>query len=211
MANIIKNFINFSIKCENKSINQIKREVDEIASYLIDFNKIIPMPEDIYYTTRDSISVQFEKLLMNHYGIDMFSDIEENVKIDISNHINEFINSNKLKYLSQDQWKLRIQRYINNVKQYGSIDSYDWSWKNWNTDRLSSKATEDFKVTLEQKDINTYTVEIYFVTAWNNPFKVIQAISQRFPDLLFQVKSYNEFGEINSAYSIKNRKPIKNL
>jgi len=65
--------------------------------------------------------------------------------------------------------------------QYGSIDWYDWSVKNWGT-----------KWNAIDTDIQENI--LFFSTAWSPPLPFVQAASKMFPRLTFELE-YKEEGD----------------
>jgi hypothetical protein len=85
------------------------------------------------------------------------------------------------------------QRALDNEKLYGHRDWYSWSTSNWGT-KWNAYDTN------ENEDDG-----IYFQTAWSNPYPVMEALSRKYPDVVFHVRFADEdFGHNVGEYSLQN-------
>ena len=76
--------------------------------------------------------------------------------------------------------------YLQNQEKYGAMDWYDWSIEKWGT-KWNARDSELFAYERAGE------VEIAFETAWSPPLPVIKALGRMFPDHSFRLK-YNEPG-----------------
>jgi hypothetical protein len=85
------------------------------------------------------------------------------------------------------------QMALDNVRLYGHQDWYSWSTSNWGT-KWNAYDTND-----NEDD------GIYFQTAWSNPYPVMEALSRKYPDVVFHVRFADEdFGNNVGEYSLQN-------
>lgn len=139
----------------------------------MDFNKIIPMPEELNIWVHSGIEACVKNALM------------------MPSHNNELIsmleNSNRIKLtktpldLKEEEWPLFIQ-CLQNVRKHGHMYWYPWSIEHWGTkwnayDQPNDRNTEDV---------------IYFQTAWSAPVKIITKLSEMFPELTVQLDYADE-------------------
>jgi hypothetical protein len=138
----------------------------------IDFNKIIPMPmalhnteassrtdDAIYYYLVKTNQVELISKILRHpqfYTMDRFANINEE----------------ELKKLFEIG-----KKYVENFKAYGAKDWYDWRNSNWGTkwNAYETQLTE----------LDTYSINIEFQTAWNGVPIIIQKLTEMFPHLKF--------------------------
>lgn len=196
MPNHISNIL--TIEGDAKRVAQIKSDiisVDEEGNIRhIDFNKIIPMPESLNITSGSSTSNGLAILkyragdpteinqIMGYQWAKEFATPE-----DLINHMLEKGTAN----LEE------AQRALDNEKLYGHRDWYSWSNANWGT-KWNAYDTN------ENEDDG-----IYFQTAWSNPLPVMEALSRKYPDVVFHVRFADEdFGHNVGEYSLQNGEAI---
>lgn len=151
---------------------QIKQLFDKIGSYndggapIIDFNKLIPMPEDIRTTKADSYNEDaFTYFLYKNPRIDTsFFDCGD---LHFMNAERGYIISNRYKTEELNQLYKAGEKQYNNIKNYGSRNWYDWSRKNWGTKWNAMEADVSF-------GDHPY---ISFDTAWCAPVPIIELIN----------------------------------
>lgn len=136
---------------------------------IIDFNKIIPMPESLLINIHSGVEMAVKNALqMKPHENGLIAALE------IANRKN----TKSPLVFNDEEWSLFIQ-CLNNVKKYGYIYWYDWSVENWGTkwNAYDQKRESD----------NT----IIFETAWCGVVGLIQSLSAKFPD----VKFYYEYSD----------------
>lgn len=150
---------------------QIKQLFDKIGSYnkddapVIDFNKLIPMPEDIRDTRVDSYNEEaFTYFLYKNPYIDT-SFFDRSDRHSINQEYGHII-ANRYKTEELNQLYKAGEKQYDNIKRYGSRNWYDWSVKNWGTKWNAMEADVNF-------GDHSY---ISFDTAWCAPVPIIELI-----------------------------------
>lgn len=192
MPNHISNIL--TIEGDAKRVAQIKGEiisVDEGGNIRhIDFNKIVPMPESLNITSGSSTS---NGLAILKYRAGDPSEINQIMGYQWAT---EFATPEDLidHMLEKGSANLEeAQRALDNERLYGHRDWYSWSNANWGT-KWNAYDTN------ENEDDG-----IYFQTAWSNPYLVMEALSRKYPDVVFHVRFADEdFGHNVGEYSLKN-------
>lgn len=150
-------------------------------SYILDFNKLIPMPEDLkiesgsrgekgliflYLSSNDpNERLILEKAYrsLNPFNKQIYKDV----------HFKE-MDSNLAKYKIDDSFKEDIElgnKYLNNYKKYGYCN-----WYNWSVDKWGTKWNVEDEVSVIDLDDDNY--EIRFDTAWSCPVGIIKEFSK---------------------------------
>jgi hypothetical protein len=192
MPNHISNIL--TIEGDAKRVAQIKSDiisVDEDRNIRhIDFNKIVPMPESLNITSGSSTSNGIAILEYRAGNATKINEImgyawatEFATPEDLINHMIEKGTAN----LEE------AQKALDNGRLYGHLDWYSWSNANWGTKWNAYDTNEN-----ENGDI-------YFQTAWSNPLPVMEALSRKYPDVVFRVRFADEdFGHNVGEYSLGN-------
>ena len=94
--------------------------------------------------------------------------------------------------ISTESEHISFEKILPRPKDIGD-DWYDWSVENWGTKWDVSETFED---------------ELGFIcfdTAWSTPVEILKVLSERYPDLIFEVQYADEnLGDNCGIYSIKN-------
>ena len=156
----------------NEIFNHIKREnekSEDKASCIgtIDFNKVIPMPDDLNIQAHSGIITAAEYAMK-----DKFSDYPPLASLEKHNRASA---KSPLEF-TDEEWNLFI-KVLNNRRIYGAYTWYEWSRENWGTKWNA----------YEQPDKRNSENQIFFQTAWACPFKVISALSKAYPDVEFEI------------------------
>ncbi len=194
------------IKCNKKIANKILEKKDN--EYIFDFNKIIPMPESLkitagsieskavvsYYLSQDKIGRRSIEDSLEDSGLFFHQDYWNKYKSDIDYYLN---NPDKLKQAEETfDGKLTDsnltfnslselgKQYIDNIKQYGFSQWYDWSVEKWGT---KWNVMEDIDVDIDNEE---YTIT--FNTAWSAPYGIIEEYSKLCSDEEFNWEFENE-------------------
>jgi Ferredoxin-like domain in Api92-like protein len=122
-----------------------------------DFERIIPMPEELYSTTADG---HHEHRI--YYGESTDQDELERCRAELDQDP-----KNRAK---ADQDKALLEKY-------GAYDWYDWCLMNWGTKWSPSN------VNIES---NEDRITMIFDTAWSFPEPIFQKLSEMFPSLYFR-------------------------
>lgn len=128
----------------------------------IDFNKIIPTPEEIRDTMNFPTHISIgETILLGYHenGVDAFEDIEKEFSSMDEKAQKEAIEIGK--------------KTLSCLLKYDSRNWNDWSWDNWGT------GWNAFKQQLKGTDT------ICFTTAWNDVLPLMKKLSEMFPDIVF--------------------------
>lgn len=200
-------------------INKLKihgeeKEVERLLEYIkgdkiIDFNKIIPMPEKLNLShgtdTYRSIFWAMSKMppeirtrhinnLSNSKSSSIYADLISSLKEDLT--IKDIpVVKEAADYFSptDDMIKLGIHdyeslgnMYLANLDEYGYVDWYDWRIVNWGTKWNS----------YDTFVLNNNLIE--FRTAEYTPRPIIAVLSEKFPSLSFEVL----YADINLGYNV---------
>ena len=133
---------------------------------LFDFNKVIPMPEEL----------NIESGSMGEWGM-RYLLLNAKHKIAWSDSDYEFAQTmEKRKAENEEDFNRMIdlgKKYLSNIAKYGYKDWYDWKCANHGT-KWGACETE----------VNDNVVT--FDTAWSFPHPVIKKLSEMFPDVVFE-------------------------
>lgn len=157
---------------EKNRVAEIKKLVkptgkdDEGNEYTngFDFNKVIPMPEELKIPSSSSGEWGMRYLLLNAKHPILWTEDDrsfmermEKQKEENPDRFNEDIELGK--------------KYLNNISKYGYKDWYNWSCNNWGTKWGAS----------EVEWVSDNCVE--FETAWSFCHPIAQKLSEMFPDV----------------------------
>lgn len=196
----------------------VKNDID--GEYDFDFNKIIPMPNELDFETGsdvyEAIDIYLTSInpLINYYG-DNKIPFEE--YLDLCNKIQRSKVKDKPCFaMSQEEIAKKLnkaQRFgkdeksvlalgkkaVENYKKYGAIDWYDWRCDNWGT-----------KWNAHNTDLlNIENAEVYFDTAWSSVMSLIHKISKAHPECNIEYEFAEEqAGYRAGQYELKNGKII---
>ena len=142
---------------------------DDDGGALIDFNKIIPMPEDLHMESSSNVDNGMAILIFRETGA------SEELRSMLSWPWVKAEGISNIKALAEYLLKenranlILGQKALDNIKKYGHKDWYSWSTAKWGT-----KWNAYSQVEIDES-------EIVFDTAWSTPFPVIQKLSKMFP------------------------------
>lgn len=177
------NYVETSISFEGDE-NQVKElfekvKVDELGLGTIDFSKVIPMPEDVVIEcgsrTDKGLKAynEFIKQYSNGKEVDLTSISSEKE--------DAFFKSRD--DIDKEEWELGKQAF-NNIQKYGVPTWYEWSINNWGTKWNSCGYVEGTDYSQCDK--------LQFQTAWSPALRVVQKLSQMYPDLKMTVQWADE-------------------
>lgn len=148
-------------------IDFLKNEKGEI-----DFNKVIPMPETLQSM---ECSGDIETIVNIIFGIPL-NDNSLIKGLEMNNRTTRVIECKPLINDITEERIYQLTTALKNKLKYGHFSWYGWSCEYWGT-----------KWNAYDQGRETET-QVYFKTAWNPPFKVIEALSKRFPyeDILLE-------------------------
>lgn len=159
--------------------NKIKNEKENTEEHLclIDFNKIVPMPESLKITSGSSVDYALLVLTDNTEELTKMLDYPW-VKDEGITNVSD-LKKRLVKNLSPENLK-EGKMALDNIEKYGHKDWYSWSIANWGT---KWNAYSQFQI--EENMIS-------FETAWSTPFPVIETLSKMYPDLTIEVAYADE-------------------
>ena len=183
------------IKCK-KSIGDKILTITE-NGYSFDFNKLIPMPDDLkldagsiegdsiacyYLSLNDDEKNKLMKLLKSKeasYCHNYWNKYKDDIKKIENNpkRLNKKINNfNGLFDFDKEKQFTSInelgKQYVENIKKYNFPQWYDWCVKNWGT---KWNVEEDVDIVYD-KNIDEY--DISFQTAWSVPTGIVKRYSE---------------------------------
>lgn len=152
----------------------------------IDFNKIIPMPEELEFLVEGSDKTWG----LAYYAI-------KNNKPEIIQKFCHYLTDAAIRLAEKPEDELERlyacgERAYNAYEKYGATSWYDWRVINWGTKWNAYETT-----TADVNDENTHI--IYFQTAWNGAIPVIEKLVSMFPDLDFDYKYADEDFSYNTG------------
>lgn len=152
----------------------------------IDFNNIVPMPQDLkgteessttdmsiaYYLQQTNQEELLNKVMRFSYPINKFDDKSEEELAEL--------------------YKVG-KKYVDNYKKYGSATWYRWRLNNWGT------KWNAYDVSLWVNDTEDGAV-ITFDTAWSGVPDLIEKLAKKFPNIYFEYKFADEDFAQNTGY-----------
>ena len=161
MPNHISNIL--AVSGNKASVKVVFDFIRGDGDQLFDFNKVIPMPEDLNI---DSCS-------LGEWGLRYVRDNDR----EAAAHLDTLTPEDRAKAISLGQ------RYLYNIERFGHTTWYDWCRANWGTKWNAYYFNEE----VEGEDD-----QIQFSTAWSAPIPVIEKLSAMFPDLDFELTYADE-------------------
>lgn len=179
-----------------------QKDINEVIDFLkgdngdMDFNKIIPMPEELRSTSCGSV----EDLAWDYFEItELRNEEAANDRLTWNRYKerNIFTKDQLLKYMEKEfqevleeecKYKNIIEygKHLHNLHQkYGFHDWYEWSCKNWGTKWNACDAEREENV-------------IKFETAWNNTGMLMLEVTKLFPEVTMGY----EFADENFGYNL---------
>jgi hypothetical protein len=138
----------------------------------IDFNKIIPMPEELRHTTsphRIVTKKEYDKEMIE-YERRKNNPTEEDKFIGLMHSITQ-------------------EMYDDYIKRFGAADWYEWACNYWGT---KWNAYDQSYGGIIETNSGCVEAKISFNTAWSSPLPVITKISKMFPDVYIELKFADE-------------------
>ena len=189
MPNWVRNRLTIRGPQYKEVLHQITSFDNEEHKVVLDFNKITPMPESIAKMESSSRVPTYINLFLN--SIKKTDEFKKYISIIVSigeNYIgmkdDEF--KEKLKEIAEEKdWKGKkrfdseqaVLDYgrmaLDNILNYGVVDWYDWSIRNWGTKWNARETVIEDNV-------------ILFDTAWSPVPELMRKLSSMFPENLFE-------------------------
>lgn len=196
MPNWVRTRLTFNGKqnrvAEIKELVKTTGKNDEGKDYTheFDFNKVIPMPEELNIPSSSSGNWGMKYLLLNAKSSILWSEDDrsfmermEKQKEENPDRFNEMIELGK--------------KYLSNISKYGCTTWYKWSCNNWGTKWNAC----------EVEWIADNCVE--FETAWSFCFPIVEKLSKLFPDVAIEFSYADEDSGSNTGTgTIKNGEEI---
>lgn len=184
MPNYVKNILKIGGR-EKDIIEVLNRICDpEKNPGAIDFERIIPMPEELD-VDNDECSMEFA------IKCTLFDDMDT-LKLDYPDFRGRCLRE-QLIGVSRDtitKWSEIGWKYIDNRRKYGFYNWYGWRIKNWGT------KWNAWECQLEWDDGDTKAISFY--TAWNAPNPVIKKLAEMFPNVTIE-HSWSDEGILSNC------------
>lgn len=156
------NWVTNRLKVKSSIIEKYISKDNNNEEYL-DFNKIIPMSNDLKVEAgnKGTIGLMILYYISNNY--------QETMKINYEINKSDYKDSIELG-----------KKYLDNYEKYGYTDWYNWACANWGT---KWNATNFYKL-----DESLYE----FTTAWSSPLPIFKRISEIYPQEIIEVDFADE-------------------
>ena len=181
-----------AIAREDKQYEEEGYRVDS----LIDFNRIVPMPQDLNIEcgTRTDNGIRRYKQFLSY--------LESNgrAKDDLSAIPKEWESEFQKQHGIDDTTFMLGKKACQNIQKYGFPTWYEWCVNNWGTkwNAFNQKAVFPKELTEPgAPDEAKTSLELYFKTAWSVAMPVIIALSKQFDQLEIRV----EYADENFGYN----------
>lgn len=175
----------------------------------LDFNKIIPMPEDledtsgcddaysiIIYLTRN-LSAKTTKEMRERFREACGNPFMKGCFDQYREAIEENINSDNVYYTDEKRAEMYEcgKKALSNYEKYGAMDWYYWRINNWGVkwNASSCQFSDDYK-------------SVYFETPWGIPEKVLIEMSKQNPKYPIKIYSEEETGWWEKALYVDGHK-----
>lgn len=184
MPNWVRNRLRIIDDNYQNIINRITTYKNKEDGFQMDFEKIIPMPESIRNTELSTTTPTCMGLFIN--SIKKTPDFQKYITALVLNKgnfvsysdehqerlIEEMIKNNE-RFKTKDDVLSYGKQCFDNLVNYGVIDWYEWSMKNWGTKWNASRT-----------EINGN--EIIFETPWDPVPELIKLLSKDYPNVVFE-------------------------
>lgn len=193
MPNHVTNIL--KITGDEELVKRIRDEISDVDedghTCFIDFNKIIPMP--------DELRIESSTLVDNGIAIIEYRKGNRSAILDMLTWHwvrEEGITDPDVlveRLIEKGSANLELgQRALDNIEKYGHKDWYSWAIDAWDT-KWNAYSQED----LGEDGIS-------FQTAWSNPLVVMAALSLKYPDAEFNVRYADEdLGQNVGEYTLR--------
>lgn len=175
------NHVTNQIMVQNDDANHTK--LLELAIFLkpddgklgeVDFNKLLPMPEDLNIEagSRGVKGLKLYSQFIKESTMLSIANMEASKSEDETNRLVSELMDKYAKIADKDPeaWELG-EKYYNNLQKYGARHWYDWANKHWQT----KWNAYDCVPWEEGSD------RLQFCTAWNSVLKLVSMLSEKFP------------------------------
>lgn len=190
MPNWVRNKLKIIGNNYKEIINNITTYKNGSIGLQLDFEKIIPMPECIKNTEASSMSHKCMELFIN--SIKRTPDFQKYIAVLVANK-SKYVSLSKKQQEEifnhlldcYERFKTREdvlaygKQCFDNLINYGVVDWYEWSIKNWGT-----------KWNASETEINDN--EIIFETPWDPVPDIIKKLSKDYPNVRFECSYADE-------------------
>jgi hypothetical protein len=170
MPNHIQNRL--EIIGDQLQVNNVRSFIKGNNDSQIDFNKIIPMPEEL--------GGEINSLVVTAAKYALKMELSSNPLLGALQAMNRDKADSPLSF-SEEDWKHFIQ-CLNNARNHGFVYWYDWSVANWGTEWNAYQ-------TPDERDTENI---IFYQTAWSSSEKIVMKLSGLFPELRFKLSYADE-------------------
>lgn len=162
-------------------------------SAVIDFNKIIRMPESLNV---DAGSMEVPYLSAILTAINPITDDFGEKKLqpdefrETVNKVNAFFSHSKPNVMTATVNRQALEKdriYLDNIMQYGAPTWYEWRVKAWGCKWEAGN----------QEAVSSDTIE--FTTPWSAPVPILRALSEKFPDIIISSRWADEDVGVNTG------------
>lgn len=150
-----------------------------LLSGVVDFNTVIPMPDTLENMEH---SGDIENAIEILFGLPFALEGTPFENVSINSRIKPILDKTPIVDFKKEGKLEQLLTAINNQIQHGAWSWYEWAKSNWGT------KWNAYDYDPERKKNNS----IYFCTAWNPPYKVIEALSRKFPEEQITLKTADE-------------------
>jgi len=195
MPNWCSNYVRF--EGERAALEEIREKY--FHGRAIELNSVIPMPEILRETQAGSVSGAVKDILAGRYA-------------SISRHFPTVGDvpmgktaEGVLEFLSGTVGETALKEYRHCLQAYretGFVDWYEWSTQNWGTKWETDGNGDKPDVVPYHDRPGVYFMEAYFDTAWSPPIQVLEALSEKYPQLQIRGAYIDEGGGFAEEFEI---------
>lgn len=154
----------------------------------IDFNKIVPMPQDLKGTEESSTTNESIAYYLQQTNQE---EIAQQIRM-LSFYMKKFDTKGKSEDKLKEMYEIG-KKYVDNFKKYGATTWYNWCLNNWGT-KWNAYSTDLWF------DKNKIGAIITFDTAWSGVPDLIEKLAKKFPNIYFEYKFADEDFAQNTGY-----------
>lgn len=180
MPNYITNNLTvYTQNSEPESIAMLNSLIDHVKGEHRDFdlNEVVPRSEELSITA-GSITNYAMALYDDNQAREIMSYRYLNGSITTIEAMRAYIRETMPEAISH------AEKIKSNIEKYGHPDWYSWSVDKWGTKWNTIECSSE-KVSNEEVHYN-------FLTAWSPPYPVLDFLSKKYPELIFELKFEDE-------------------
>lgn len=169
--------------------------IDDYDNKVIDFNKIIPMPQSLNVTSGSSNDTDIMSYLTQKGSLNI-NDLDPKSQAILTTNVHNMFHSDWLNIVYSRVCNLTPQEkqasyesgkiLVDNINKYGSATWYEWSINTWGTKWNAHSGSVNSDITS-------------FQTAWSAPIPVMVELSKQYPDITFEHKYADEDASSNTG------------